>query len=56
MDMVKEEKDTLKRNEALNDGDKKDFLKKVQSRWKSNKVPSLRPNFKPGNINQIPGQ
>ena len=55
MDMVKEEKEALKRNEENNNADKDEFFKKVQKRWKSNRVPNTRPNFKPGNINQIPG-
>lgn len=47
MDMVNQEKGTLDRIIELNDQEKAEFEKKVQSRKKSNASPDARPKFKP---------
>lgn len=47
--LVAEEKDTIKRIEELNEKDKEEFLKKVQSRKKGGQpVGEFKAKFKPG--------
>lgn len=47
MDMVHQEKETLNRIKELNEADKAEFFKKVNSRKKANQPTDFKPNFKP---------
>jgi len=52
--MVITEKDTLARINELNEDDKKEYLKKVNSRKKANKSPDERVKFKPASPHDYP--
>ena len=54
MNMVITEKDTLARINELNEDDKKEYLKKVNSRKKANKSPDERVKFKPASPHDYP--
>lgn len=47
MDMITQDKETLNRIKDMNEADKVEFFKKVNSRKKANQPTDFKPNFKP---------